>query len=62
MFFENREELINVIKSEINSDAVILIKGSRVMKMEQVVNAILEINKKDQDDKGQNKKIRREMI
>lgn len=45
-FFDDRDELINVIKSEMNSDTVILVKGSRVMRMEQIVKALLNENKK----------------
>jgi UDP-N-acetylmuramoyl-tripeptide--D-alanyl-D-alanine ligase len=45
-FFDDRDELINVIKSEMNSDTVILVKGSRIMEMERVVNTLLNDNKK----------------
>ena len=44
-FFESRDELINAIKSEMKSGVVILVKGSRVMEMERVVNALHDDNK-----------------
>ncbi len=40
--FENRDELIRHLKAYVNKDDVILVKGSRSMQMEHVVNALME--------------------
>lgn len=40
--FENKEELINTVRKLAEVDAAILIKGSRAMKMDEVVRACLE--------------------
>lgn len=40
MHFSNKKMLIEALKSEINSDTTILIKGSRFMRMEDVVLAL----------------------
>jgi len=40
LHFENKENLIQSLKSEIKKGDVVLVKGSRGMKMEEVVNAV----------------------
>jgi len=42
MHFKTQNELIDYLKTNIHSDLNILIKGSRYMKMEQVVEALIE--------------------
>ncbi len=39
-FFEDREQLIEQLESRITEDSVVLVKGSRSMGMEQIVNAL----------------------
>jgi UDP-N-acetylmuramoyl-tripeptide--D-alanyl-D-alanine ligase len=41
-FFDSQDELINTLKTELQGDEVILIKGSRVQQMEKVVAALVE--------------------
>ena len=41
-FFDSQEDLINTLKTELQGDEVILIKGSRVQQMEKVVAALVE--------------------
>ncbi|HQL42574.1 MAG TPA: hypothetical protein PL073_01600, partial [Spirochaetota bacterium] len=38
--YDDKEELINALKQFIQSDDVVLVKGSRSMKMEEVVQAL----------------------
>ncbi|HPD33433.1 MAG TPA: UDP-N-acetylmuramoyl-tripeptide--D-alanyl-D-alanine ligase, partial [Candidatus Kapabacteria bacterium] len=38
--FENKDELFESLKSEISSNTAILVKGSRGMKMEEIVEKI----------------------
>lgn len=42
VFFNDRESLIEAVNTNISSDSVLLVKGSRSMRMEQIVNALLE--------------------
>lgn len=42
MHFDSYDTLITALKKEVTSDATILVKGSRSMKMETVVNAIVD--------------------
>ena len=44
-FFEDRTDLVNKIKNEMQKDTVILVKGSRGMAMEKVVFGLLDVNK-----------------
>lgn len=44
-FFEDRQELIKKINSEMRSDTVILVKGSRGMAMENIVGGLVDVNK-----------------
>ena len=39
-FFEDREKLIQWLESNLTEDSVVLVKGSRSMRMEQIVNAL----------------------
>jgi len=43
--FDTLENLITAISQQLNEDAVVLVKGSRFMKMERVVHAIVEEQK-----------------
>jgi UDP-N-acetylmuramoyl-tripeptide--D-alanyl-D-alanine ligase len=43
-FFEERQELIEKIKNKMQSNTVILVKGSRSMAMEKVVAKLLDKN------------------
>lgn len=40
--FETVESLVSAVKSKMNNGTVVLVKGSRFMKMERVVNAIIQ--------------------
>ncbi|HMR39458.1 MAG TPA: UDP-N-acetylmuramoyl-tripeptide--D-alanyl-D-alanine ligase [Ignavibacteria bacterium] len=42
LYFENKEDLIEVLRRNIKKDDVIYVKGSRGMKMEEVVNEIIK--------------------
>lgn len=42
LYFEKKEDLIEVIKRNLKKDDVIYVKGSRGMKMEEVVNEIIK--------------------
>ena len=46
-FYEDRERLINVLEQSLGKDSTVLVKGSRSMGMEQIVNALIA------DPKGQ---------
>lgn len=41
-FFTDREQLIDMLADNITRDSVVLVKGSRCMAMEQIVNALLD--------------------
>ena len=45
-FFDDRNKLTRKINNEMDGNVVILVKGSRVMKMEKIVNVLLSDNKK----------------
>lgn len=47
--FENREELLEALKSELHSGDVVLFKGSRGMKLEQLVEAVEKERKQQKD-------------
>ena len=53
-FFEERQELVEKIKNEMQSDTVILVKGSRSMAMEKVVTRLLDTNNKNNNRQGVN--------
>ncbi len=53
-FFEERQALVEKIKNEMQSDTVILVKGSRSMAMEKVVAKLLEANNKNNNRQGMN--------
>ena len=40
--FGKLDDLVAAVKAELNEDTVVLVKGSRFMKMERVVDAIAE--------------------
>jgi UDP-N-acetylmuramyl pentapeptide synthase len=40
--FSKLDDLVAAVKAELNADTVVLVKGSRFMKMERVVDAIAE--------------------
>lgn len=40
--FTKLDDLVAAVKAELNEDTVVLVKGSRFMKMERVVDAIAE--------------------
>ena len=40
--FSKLDDLVAALKQELNADTVVLVKGSRFMKMERVVSAIAE--------------------
>ncbi len=40
-FYEDREQLIKRLKQSLNKDSTVLVKGSRSMGMEQIVNALI---------------------
>jgi UDP-N-acetylmuramoyl-tripeptide--D-alanyl-D-alanine ligase len=40
-WFSNKKELIRYVKSKISKDSFVLIKGSRFMKMEEVVEGLI---------------------
>lgn len=42
LYFENKEDLIEILKRNLKKDDVIYVKGSRGMKMEEVVNEIIK--------------------
>lgn len=42
LHFSKLDDLVAALKQELNADTVVLVKGSRFMKMERVVNAITE--------------------
>ena len=44
-FFEDRQQLIDKLEQGINANSVVLVKGSRSMAMEQIVNALLDERK-----------------
>ena len=39
--FENRQELIDFVSGYINEGDVVLVKGSRLFKMEEIVEALI---------------------
>ncbi|MFC1669568.1 UDP-N-acetylmuramoyl-tripeptide--D-alanyl-D-alanine ligase [Spirochaetota bacterium] len=41
LYFESKVKMIDFLKSKVNRDDVILVKGSRSMKMEEVVNSLI---------------------
>lgn len=53
-FFKERQQLVEKIKSEMQSDTVILVKGSRSMAMEKVVTRLLDANNKNNNRPGVN--------
>jgi len=53
-FFKERQQLVEKIKSEMQSDTVILVKGSRSMAMEKVVTSLLDANNKNNNRPGVN--------
>jgi UDP-N-acetylmuramoyl-tripeptide--D-alanyl-D-alanine ligase len=53
-FFENRKELVEVLKKEMKSDTVILVKGSRSMSMEKIVAELLGDGNKNNNRQGMN--------
>jgi len=53
-FFEERQALVEKIKNQMQSDTVILVKGSRSMAMEKIVTELLEANNKNNNRQGMN--------
>lgn len=53
-FFEDRQTLVETIKNEMQSDTIILVKGSRSMAMENVVSELLNGDKKNNNRLGVN--------
>jgi UDP-N-acetylmuramoyl-tripeptide--D-alanyl-D-alanine ligase len=41
-FFQDRQQLIEQLEQGLTGDSVVLVKGSRSMRMEQIVNALLD--------------------
>jgi UDP-N-acetylmuramoyl-tripeptide--D-alanyl-D-alanine ligase len=41
-FFEDRQQLVNYLEQGITENSVVLVKGSRSMGMEQIVNALVD--------------------
>lgn len=44
-FFKDRRQLIKQLEQSITENSVVLVKGSRSMGMEQIVNALLDEHK-----------------
>ncbi|NQW35240.1 MAG: hypothetical protein HQ470_05460 [Methylophilales bacterium] len=40
-WYESKEDLLDSLSKLMNEDSVILVKGSRFMKMEEIINKIL---------------------
>lgn len=53
-FFEDRLELVEKIKNEMQSNTIILVKGSRSMAMEDIVDGLLNADKKNNNRQGVN--------
>jgi UDP-N-acetylmuramoyl-tripeptide--D-alanyl-D-alanine ligase len=47
-FYEDREQLIKRLKQSLNKDSTVLVKGSRSMGMEQIVNALIADSKRQE--------------
>lgn len=47
-FFQDRQQLINKLGQEITEDSVVLVKGSRSMAMEDIVDALLDQSSKQE--------------
>jgi len=41
-FFEDRRQLVRELEQGLSADSVVLVKGSRSMGMEQIVNALVD--------------------
>lgn len=53
-FFEDRQQLVEEIKNEMQSDTIILVKGSRSMAMEKIVARLLDDSNKNNNRQGMN--------
>jgi len=42
VFFKTQEEMIIALKNELTGSETILVKGSRMQKMENIVNALMQ--------------------